>query len=423
VHHFKYRFADQLPDTARKYLKIEGARNRAASSTKLTSKISRSSSKEQFENTEPLVVQATKAPFMKPIVGKTPSNKALYQSEGQDGSELPPKSAYARLISQIGKTPSADENTLNMLSSSVPSSLEMTTSLHLEEPTRRALDKPLRVPPKESEPEETTKHRFGLTAQRVVRAERPQNENAPRLALKAQPAATEQPHSAKPKTSSPVSQYVKSKPKDLIKLRSTTSMHPPGTFSRNASVSSLASSLGDDSKLDIRTLAQQLNSSDWAFRTSCFEIICKSYTAKCMSFETIDYKQKETVKILSFVVIGISDAHFRVAIAALSVIESLLKFPYTPSSVLDQLLPRLCIMMNQPASKTKAVVKDAVAAIITTIKLQFPPASLITCMLNTLSTPEYMGLPKIRNACPGFLAEISIEEWDAFLSKQSSNWN
>jgi hypothetical protein len=322
---------------------------------------------------------------------------------------------------------------------------------------RRTLDRPTRMKPVEQDEQIKHMNRHPTTVdhafvpQRVLRLERPENQEPSKVRLKPQrvlaasvpasPTLANHIEESKPRATSKITRtqprlkqqnsYSTSSLNDSNSGVSSSSNPVDNTNSRSSKYRAVAPKLSSadnlssstqsvdsismDSKLDFRLLANQISNSDWAIRTSTIETII-DYVTLFDEGKPLDYQSKNLQKIIEFVVIGLNDIHQRVVSASLSLVDLMIKHPETPLTILETLLPRLSIVFV----KSKSHVKEAVRGLIIILRLEFPPISIINAIMNFLSIPELMNITKSKNAIVWLFGELKAHEWEGFLTKQSS---
>ncbi|KAH6587444.1 hypothetical protein BASA50_011386 [Batrachochytrium salamandrivorans] len=463
------RFVDDLPDIARKYIKIDKSRP-----TKLNGRI-RANSKIVNSDT-----------------GYSPDDAALQSISSLSSSMSVSTPDFGQMEMMNTHASKSTSSIPNLYSYTAPTPTFGGPRRVLGEPSRVAstgIDHPSSDQPRPSQGRMThlTEHLGG--AQRVIRQEKPPSSSMPTIdfvavvkqkPMRIPPAPTITRPSIRPTSlhsdlSRPASQAsvhsvqstrsLSSKPSgesigglsdSSYQQRPTSSssraIHPQGVYQNstnshrktgsmtslsaasshnlssriehNGSAPSLVSirsvdgSRTSQNTLNLNKLKSDMKSSDWALRFSALQAIVAHATAlKEKNEPCIDLNLKSGEKLLDMVLQGASDAHYRVMHTALQAILLFLEYTEFPKSSLGQVVAKVTSIYFSPSLKSKMGVGETSADILLLLKETFPGSVLCEAVMQALNNPEYAVNLKIRTGCIGFLSELTLAHWEDFLVK------
>nr|KAJ3416971.1 hypothetical protein HK105_001126 [Polyrhizophydium stewartii] len=289
------------------------------------------------------------------------------------------------------------------------------------DPAIKAKFKPMRVPVNQGAP------LSGLSSGLASGASRP----ASLVAEGGRPASQTGMHALMPKASS--DNLARGIEPGMLRRPNTTTVPAPippmavsstaalgGSIKRTDSAASSRSheSPSSDTQLDLVKLKTDMKSADWAQRAGAMQTIL-SYMSHLRELDTeiVDFRSKMGAKLFEIIMLGVMDAHFRVVHLALQTAIYVVETPDLPQSVLEQTVPKVSSIYYSPNQKNKHGVGEAAKDVLLLLRARFTGDMLCDTVTQALHNPEFSMNLKMRAGCIGFLTELSQTHWEAYLSR------
>ncbi|KAJ3087760.1 hypothetical protein HK102_010339 [Quaeritorhiza haematococci] len=205
----------------------------------------------------------------------------------------------------------------------------------------------------------------------------------------------------------------------------------------NASGSNVTTSTALDE--EIQSCLTKSRSSDWATRSRAFEdfgIILASVPGPLL--------RSNGRAIIDLLAIGLQDQHYKVLqFASGALAQLLLKFetspdPFggassvvvqsgscglAPQEIAEHLLPRLAAIVYQPARSLKPGVRETGLHALTLFKDRYRGEPIFSAVVVALNSPEFAKNTKAKTGCITLLSDMTPTDWTPFLIKTSTKSN
>ncbi|KAL5036972.1 hypothetical protein BDEG_24901 [Batrachochytrium dendrobatidis JEL423] len=207
----------------------------------------------------------------------------------------------------------------------------------------------------------------------------------------------------------------------------TPSQNLTGKIKRNHSTASVGSTRSLDKSrhsqhsINLAKLKTDMRNSDWSTRLNSLQFIANHFTTLKEKGEALtDLQTRTELKILDLVLQGITDAHFRVVHTALQATQLFVESIVLPRAVIEQVLVKVSSIYYNPNLKNKHGVGEISANILSLCRDKYAGDVLCEAIIQDLNNPEYAIHLKMRVGCIGFLSDLNSTHWKAFLSKPAS---
>jgi hypothetical protein len=157
-----------------------------------------------------------------------------------------------------------------------------------------------------------------------------------------------------------------------------------------------------------------IKSTDWSKRFAVFEAL----ETQMKEAKDWDFKSSHSDKSIKLIVAGLVDGHFKVQQKTLDCILVLLEFPLMPLTVVDQILPRITAIGYNAHQKIRPTVTEKCHACVNSFLKNVPLSTVGQAIVNGLGSPSFTA--KIRFGCIGFLSSLTDQDFQGLCFKPLS---
>eukprot|EP00842_Homolaphlyctis_polyrhiza_P000762 jgi/Hompol1/1687/HPOL_001419-RA len=182
-----------------------------------------------------------------------------------------------------------------------------------------------------------------------------------------------------------------------------------------------------DAQLDYARLKADMKHSEWLTRYNALQSVANfiSYQNEIASdagYVPADFRSRGLQKPAEIILAGLSDAHYRVVHVALQAAHDLIRLATDiPLSILEHLVPKIMSIHFNSSQKNKHGIGELTQSIIELLRVSYSGDALCEAIAQALHNPEYSMNIRVRTGCLGFLSEgISRPQWEQFLSKPAN---